>query len=124
MYQDDIDTFNARAEVVKNAAIIKEIAIGKCPEDSPNPQLLAAQAADSLIGIRGINASFVLCRSEGKTMISGRSLGNINVQRILEKLGGGGHATIAGAQLDCTMMDAALKLENAIHQYLKETYSK
>ena len=120
LYQDDIDTFNSRAEVVKNAAIIKDIAIGKCPDDAKSPQLLAAQAADSLIGIRGINASFVLCRADGRTIISGRSLGSINVQRILEKLGGGGHSTIAGAQLNCDMMNAALKLETAIYQYLKE----
>ena len=61
-----------------------------------NAALIAAQASDSLLTIRGIAASFVISMQEETVIISGRSLGSINVQLILEKLGGGGHVTIAG----------------------------
>lgn len=99
LFQDDMDTFLARAAVVRGAQVDHGIAIAVCPKDSPNPELLAAQAADSLLGIRGIKASFVLCQSGERVLISGRSLEKVNVQLILERLGGGGHAAIAGAQV-------------------------
>lgn len=122
LFQDDFETFSARASVVQNAEGLKDgIAVSWCPENAKNPQLLAAQAADALIGIRGINASFVLCRQDDTIMISGRSIGNINVQRILEKLGGGGHATIAGAQLKGISKEKAEEeLKWAIEEYKKE----
>ena len=64
LFQDDLETFSTRASVVQNAQVLPDgIAISWCPDDAKNPQMLAAQAADSLIGIRGINASFVLCLS-------------------------------------------------------------
>ena len=99
LFQDDMETYLARAGVVKNAEVRDGVAIAVCPRDSKNPQLLAAQAADSLIGIQGIGASFVLAETGQSVNISGRSFGVINVQMILEKMGGGGHATIAGAQI-------------------------
>lgn len=121
MFQDDLETFLARAEVVRRAEVKEGIAVAVCPEGSKNPELLAAQAADSLLGIRGILASFVLSAVGGHISVSGRSLGNINVQLILERLGGGGHATIAGAQLRQISMDEACRrLKDAIHAYLKE----
>lgn len=122
LFQDDLKTFNARARVVQNARMVApNIAVSAASKDEPNPELLAAQAADSLIGIRGINASFVLCESGDQIVISGRSLGQVNVQRVLEKLGGGGHSTIAGAQLKTDMEDARKKLADAIQEYLKES---
>lgn len=122
LFQDDLKTFNARARVVQDAQMVAPgIAVSIASKDAPNPELLAAQAADSLIGIRGINASFVLCESGSQIVISGRSLGQINVQRILEKLGGGGHSTIAGAQLPLDMDAAKKKLADAIQEYLKES---
>lgn len=121
LFQDDLKTFSARSEVVRAAQIMGNgIAISICPKDAPNPELLAAQAADSLIGIRGITASFVLCESNKMIVISGRSLGQINVQRILEKLGGGGHSTIAGAQMNVEMAQAREMLIGAVNEYLKE----
>ncbi|MBQ9941427.1 MAG: DHH family phosphoesterase [Christensenellaceae bacterium] len=99
LYQDDLETFLDRAAVVKAAQVRRGVAISQCPRDCKSPELLAAQAADSLIGIKGLDASFVMCESGGRIGISGRSLGKVNVQMILEKLGGGGHATIAGAQV-------------------------
>ncbi len=122
LFQDDFETFTARAGVVQRAEMLKDgIAISWCPDNTKNPQLLAAQAADALIGIRGINASFVLCEQGDTILISGRSIGTINVQRILEKLGGGGHATIAGAQLKGYSRErAAEELKQAIEEYKKE----
>ncbi|MEA4853333.1 MAG: DHH family phosphoesterase [Christensenella sp.] len=123
LFQDDLETFSTRAKVVQNAKVVADgIAISWCPDDIKNPQLLAAQAADALIGIRGINASFVMCEQNGTVLISGRSIGGVNVQRILEKLGGGGHATIAGAQMKGVDKETAeQKLAEAIEEYKKES---
>lgn len=123
LFQDDLETFVAIAEVVKNAqAIGHNIALSICAKDTPNISLVAAQAADELLNIRGITASFVLgMRQENEVIISGRSLGDINVQMILEKLGGGGHLTVAGAQLrDKTVEEAIGILEEAINEYFEE----
>ena len=121
LFQDDLKTFSSRASVVQGARMIRDgIAIAECPEGAPNPQLLAAQAADSLLSIRGIDVSFVFSRIGGMTYISGRSIGHVNVQRILEKLGGGGHSTMSGAQVKADIKHAEAMLESAIDEYLKE----
>ena len=122
LFQDDMETFLTRAEVVKSAHMFKQnIAISVIPAEAKNPALVAAQAADELLNIKGINASFVLSKINGDIFISGRSLGDINVQVILEKLGGGGHLTVAGAQLSEISIDYAINLvKNAVNEYLKE----
>jgi c-di-AMP phosphodiesterase-like protein len=122
LFQDDIETYSSRSETVKKAEMIKPgIAISECPPNTPNAQLVAAQAADNLLNIKGITASIVLCSTPEGIMISGRSLGSINMQVILEKLGGGGHLTMAGAQLDnITMKEARQRVVEAINEYLKE----
>lgn len=122
LFQDDLDTLLNKAEVVHNTKIIfKEIAISKMEREAPNSILIAAQAADELLDINGVNASFVMTVSEGKIHISGRSRGSISVQLILEKLGGGGHLNMAGAQLDSTDVNYAEEsLINAIKEYYEE----
>lgn len=122
LFQDDIETFVTRADVVKNAQMFKNsIAISVIPLAAKNPALVAAQAADELLNIKGINASFVLSRINGEIFISGRSLGDINVQVVLEKLGGGGHLTVAGAQLPGATLDEAIaKVKKSIDEYFKE----
>lgn len=122
LFQDDLDTLLNRAEVVHNTKIIfNEIAISKMEKEAPNSVLIAAQAADELLDINGINASFVITVSDGRIHISGRSRGNISVQLILEKLGGGGHLNMAGAQLESTDVDYAEEiLIKAIKEYLEE----
>ncbi|MDR0840130.1 MAG: DHH family phosphoesterase [Christensenellaceae bacterium] len=123
MFQDDMQTYRNRAKVVETAVIMEQgIAISACPEDDAEySPLVAAQAADELISIKGIRASFVLAEREGSIVISGRSLGEINVQLILEKLGGGGHLSVAGAQLKGVTMDAAIEqLTQSIQGYLQE----
>jgi c-di-AMP phosphodiesterase-like protein len=126
LFQDDMDTFASRSDTVKRAEMIRPgIALSECPPNTPNAQIIAAQAADSLLNIKGINASVVLCSIDEGIMISGRSLGNINMQVILEKLGGGGHLTMAGAQLtNITMAEARQLVIDAIEEYLKEGDSK
>ncbi|HZK35132.1 MAG TPA: DHH family phosphoesterase, partial [Bacillota bacterium] len=122
LFQDDMEAFVARSRTVKKSEMIQDsIAMSICDPDTRNAQLIAAQAADSLITIKGINASLVLCQTPDGILISGRSLGSINMQLILEKLGGGGHLTMAGAQLsDLSMDEARLKVIEAVEEYLKE----
>lgn len=100
LFQDDMGNFIARTNIIRDAEILPGgIAVAQCPKDAKNRELLTAQAADALLGIRGIAASFVLFETDFGVTISGRSLGDINVQLIMERLGGGGHATIAGGKL-------------------------
>lgn len=122
LFQDDLETILARADVIKDAKIIREtVAISTC-KNVKNIQLIAAQAADELLNIRGITASFVLgMKEDGLIFISGRSMGDINVQVILEKLGGGGHLTVAGAQLEGYTMEEGIKqVIKVIEEYFEE----
>lgn len=125
-FKDGFDTYLARADVVKNTRILSEhIAIGRLYGQSEEATLIAAQSADELLGIQSIDASFVLSEIAGGTHISARSLGEISVQLILEKLGGGGHQTSAGVQLRSTDMDTAEeKLIQAIQAYEMEETKK
>ncbi|WIV12519.1 DHH family phosphoesterase [Proteiniborus sp. MB09-C3] len=122
LFQDDINTFITKAEVVKEAKIIDDrIAISKLRKESKDSVLIAAEAANDLLNINGIMASFVLVISDGRIHISGRSLGDISVQLILEKLGGGGHLAVAGAQLEDVDIDKAEEmLKEAIREYFEE----
>jgi len=122
LFQNDLASFKAKAETINNAEIYQEnMAIAVSTSVVENPTLLTAQTSDELLNIHGIEASFVLCASGGVIYISARSLGSINVQVIVEKLGGGGHQTVAGAQLpDKTLEDAEEALKQAIDEYLKE----
>jgi len=122
LFQNDFETYMARVNIVKNAEIVDgQIAISTTEEQIKDISVIAAQAADELLSITGILASFVLCEIEGVIMISGRSLGDINVQLILEKMGGGGHLTFAGAQLaGVTIEEAKQRLLEEIKEYYKE----
>jgi c-di-AMP phosphodiesterase-like protein len=119
-FSDNLDTYLKRAEIIKSAKIYNNIAIAICPEKIGNI-LLTAQAADELLNITGIQASFVFVKIKDEVFISGRSLGDINVQIILEDLGGGGHMTMAGTKLESVTVDEAVeKLKNAIRKYVEE----
>ena len=122
LFQNDIETYSKVSSVVSSAELIDgDIAISVCGEDIDNPQMIAAKAADELLNLSGISASFVLSSVNGEVWISGRSLGDINVQMILEKLGGGGHMSVAGAQLpDTDINDAKERLKYAIMDYKEE----
>ncbi len=123
LFRDDLSTTVSRAEVVTSARIIYDkIAIGRLEEETDDALLIAAQAANELLNINGVEASFVLTNSNEKIHISGRSLGTISVQLILEKLGGGGHLTSAGTQLYGKTMDEVEKLlTDQIDEYLGES---
>lgn len=122
LFRDDFNTFLYKAEVIKNSRILFEkVAIGRLEKDMEDSVLIAAQSANDLLNINGVEASFVLTIFEGKIHISGRSLGDISVQLILEKLGGGGHLTSAGTQMEGVTMDEAEKyLIKSIEEYFEE----
>ena len=121
-FQSDLKSFNLIADIVKTAQIVGEgIAISEYSEITPEANLICAKAADELLTISDITASFVLGNTGDKICISGRSIGDINVQIILEKLGGGGHITLAGAQVEgMTMEETRQELISRIHEYFSE----
>ena len=122
-FQSDLESYNKIAEIVKKAEIIREtIGISIYEVQEKDTSLICAKAADELLTIGNITASFVLGNMEdGKICISGRSLGDINVQMILEKLGGGGHISLAGAQLEnMTIEEAKQELLAKIEEYFSE----
>ena len=110
-FQNDVDTYIAIADVIRNSEIVfNSIAIAICPSGIENQIQITAQAADELLNLNGIESSFVLSRVDNKVYISGRSNGELNVQVVLEKLGGGGHMMIAGAQIENVTVDDAKKM--------------
>jgi len=122
LFQNDMETYRAKVSAVNSAEIYRDtMAIAFCPAGPENPSLITAQAADDLLNISGIQASYVMCESKGMVMISARSLGEINVQMVMEKLGGGGHQTVAGVQIpDISLEEAKHKLKGAIDLYIQE----
>ncbi len=122
LFRNDISMYIQKSRAISQTKIYHDnIAITVYDQPAKNLQLIVAQTADDLLDISGIEASFVLANNGNRIIISGRSLGSINVQVILEKLGGGGHSTIAGAQLENSSLTIAeLKLRNAIDEVLFE----
>lgn len=122
MFQNDLQAYKAKASVVYNAEIfLDKIAISDCPTTAESPTLIVAQAADDLMNVAGIIASFVCCSMQNVIYVSARSFGEINVQHIMAKLGGGGHSNVSGCQLeDCTIDEAKEKIKFAIEQYIHE----
>lgn len=113
MFRDDVGSYKARAEIVSNAEIYdKAFAIAVTPDTIvDSPTIIGAEAANELLNINGIRASFVFTIHQGEVYISARSIDDVNVQIIMEKLGGGGHMNVAGAQLrDVTVEDAKKSL--------------
>lgn len=121
-FKTNIESYVAKAGIIGSAVIYRDsIALSYLYEECPEMSVTVAQAADELLNISGIEASFVLAKSGNRIVISGRSLDAINVQVILEKLGGGGHITMAGAQLEDTSLEDADKLlKEAIDEVLNQ----
>ncbi len=119
MFASNIDTYREKYSLISTAEVYDGCAIACTDESTPNVRVAAAQAADELLSIQGVNASFVLFKT-GKTVnISARSLGDINVQIILEAMGGGGHLTMAGVQrTGMTMEEVKQELVQVIHNVL------
>lgn len=123
LLQEDLSVFKAKAMAVAGTEMIYDgMYMSVCPSDYGNTSVTAAQAADELLDVEGVKASFVLCE-EGETIfVSARSLGEINVQVILEKIGGGGHQTISGAQFKGKTVDEVKEIvKEAVRQYMEES---
>lgn len=122
MFQSDLPHYNSKAHLVGRAEFVRDnVVVSVSDEEISDISIVAAQAADELLSIEGVEASFVIAKNGDEIMISGRSWGGINVQLILEKLGGGGHMTVAGAQLhDTDAVGAYDKLIGAIDEYVDE----
>ena len=111
VFRDDLDWYRERAKVVSSAEIFREeYAIARFEnEEVDSPTIIGAQAANELLNINGIKASFVLTEYYGKIYVSARAIDEVNVQIIMEHLGGGGHINTAGTQFQHTDMDEAVK---------------
>jgi cyclic-di-AMP phosphodiesterase len=123
LLKEDLNQFVKRAEIVKNTEVVYDkIAIAAAEEEERYNQLVIAQAADTLLNMKGISASFVIGRRDDeKVSISARSLGDINVQVIMEELGGGGHLTNAATQMEDTAITEA---RERLLQVLKEQFEE
>lgn len=122
LFQSDLNSYNEIANIVKNAEMYdNSIAIAMYDKEDKDANLICAKAADELLTISDITASFVLGNVGDKVCISGRSIGDVNVQLILEKLGGGGHITLAGAQVEgMTLEEVKQELINRINEYFSK----
>jgi len=123
MLRNDMESYKARADAVRQAEVYRDVfAISTCEsEHLESPTIAGAQAANELLDVVGIKASFVLTDYRGKIFISSRSIDEVNVQIIMERLGGGGHLNVAGAQLeDMTIEEARVKLKETLDIMIEE----
>lgn len=123
MFREDAIEYKTKADAVRRAEIYKKTyAISFCEKDNvKSPTVLAAQAANELLNINGIKGSFVLCEYMNKIYISARSIDEVNVQIIMERMGGGGHMNIAGAQLEgSTLEEAVMSLKQTLDEMTEE----
>ncbi|MFQ9511731.1 MAG: DHH family phosphoesterase, partial [Lachnospiraceae bacterium] len=121
LFRDNMADYKAKAEAVRHAEVFETYyAISVCPSDTTeSPTVIGAQAANELLDIKGIKASFVLTEYNNKIYISARSIDEVNVQIIMERLGGGGHLSIAGAQLNgITIEEAKKKVKETVKEML------
>lgn len=122
-FRNDMETYKARAEAVRHAELFMGCyAISVCPSEGlDSPNVVGAQAANELLNIVGVKGSFVLTEYNNKIFISARAIDEVNVQIIMERLGGGGHMNIAGAQLEGVDADSArIRLKEVLTQMTKE----
>lgn len=121
IFRTELDDYRAKTEVVRGAEIYKGFAFAICYGDGvESPTILGAQAANELLNIVGVRASIVLTSYKGQTYLSARSIDEVNVQLIMERLGGGGHANVAGAQLVCTPEEARDMVKHTIDGMIEE----
>lgn len=122
MLRDNLDSYQARAEAVRNAVIYREyFAISQCPSEGlESPTVVGAQAANELLNIAGVKASFVMTSYNGEVFISARAIDEVNVQVLMEKMGGGGHMNIAGAQSQATVEETEQMLKDIIDEYFQQ----
>ena len=126
MLRDNIDSYKARAEAVRTAEIYRGcFAIAKCPSEGlESPTVVGAQAANELLDIAGVKASFVLTTYNKEVYVSARAIDEVNVQVMMEKLGGGGHINIAGAQVKRPIDEVQDMLKEIIDELYQEEKGK
>lgn len=124
MFRDDVNEYKAKADTVSRAIVHRgAFAISVCrPDDTvTSPTVIGAQAANELLNIRGIKASFVFTDYQDKINISARSIDEVNVQLIMERMGGGGHLNVAACQLEGLSMEDAIRvLKEVLDRMLDE----
>ena len=123
MFRDDMESYRAKAEIISSAEVYQQkfaIAVGR-DLTIESPTIIGAQAADELLDISGIKASFVLTEYNGRIYVSARAIDEVNVQSIMERFGGGGHMNASGAQFDHTDMEKAVAdLKKVLDDMVKE----
>ena len=119
LFANSIETYHQKSAIINSAEIYHKCAIAATKEQFSNIRIAASQAADDMLGISSVAASFVMYESNSTVNISARSMGAVNVQVIMEALGGGGHHTMAACQLKTTLSDAMRQLKNAIDDYIR-----
>ena len=123
LFRDDAVEYKTKADAVSQAEIYRnDYAISVCKSDDiESPTVVGAQAANELLNIKGIKASFVLTEYQGKIFVSARSIDEVNVQLVTERLGGGGHMTIAGCQFEgITVSEGIDKIKTCLDEMLEE----
>ena len=123
LFRDNMEEYKARAEAVSRAEIyLDKFALSTCPSEGlESPTIAGAQAANELLDIKGVEASIVLTAYNNKIYLSARSIDSVNVQIIMERLGGGGHGTMAGAQMTgCTVEEAMEYVKVTLHDMTEE----
>ena len=122
MLRDNFASYQARAEAVRSAEIYRGcFAIAKCPSEGlESPTIVGAQAANELLNISGVKASFVLTPFKEEIYVSARALDEVNVQIMMEKMGGGGHLNVAGSQVKGSLEEAEKILKGIIDEALEE----
>lgn len=119
MFANSIETYHQKSQVINTAEVYHKCAIAKADGGFANVRIAASQAADEMLGITGVLASFVMYQQGDTVNISARSMGKYNVQVIMESLGGGGHLTMAATQLKTDLTSADKQLREAIDEYIR-----
>ncbi len=123
LFREDADEYKAKADAVSQAEIYRTYyAISTCTSEGiESPTIIGAQAANELLNIKGIRASFILTAYQGVIYVSARSIDEVNVQVIMERLGGGGHLNVAGCQFDGgTIEEGIVALKQTIDKMIEE----
>ena len=122
LLRDDLDSYKARAEAVRSAEIYRGCyAIARCPSEGlKSPTVVGAQAANELLNIAGVKASFVMTKYNNEVYISARAIDEVNVQLMMERMGGGGHLNIAGALVRASVEETERMLKDIIDQLFQE----
>lgn len=122
LFRENMNDYRAKGETISNAEIFLDcFAISECPGDYvDSPTVIGSQAANELLNVIGVKASFVLTEYRGVTYVSARAIDEVNVQIIMERMGGGGHLNMAGCQLETGMNEAKRILKDTLTEMLEE----